>query len=320
MLVYTDSVDFARTVLGRGAGPWSTPASEPPRELRGLVARLYGARQTHESTVHGGSDWDYLLLVEVAEGSHYDLLMELSRAGARLPDRVLCLAGGGERFHGYKGRAWSAPRGNTYLSAHLRPARAVDFPATSFTLLAALSVVDAIDTLPGLESSAGIKWVNDILIDDAKVGGVLAYTHSVGETTIGAVLGIGVNVETLPEVEPTPFVPRVGTLRGATSEPASCTQGTFFSALAAALDANYGRLLAGDYEVLLARYRRRSLVIGREVTLFAEGSGTELQVIAQGRAEGIGKDLGLKIEGYARPFSKGRLVLGRAAERVSRKS
>jgi BirA family biotin operon repressor/biotin-[acetyl-CoA-carboxylase] ligase len=319
MLVYTDSVDFARTVLGQRPDLWSAPASEPSEDLRSLIESAYGAKQIRESTVHGGSDWDYLLLVEVAERSHFDLLIELSRAGVRLPDRVLCLAGAGARFHGFKGRAWSAPPGNTYLSASLRPTCAVDRPATSFTVLAAVSVVDAIDSMPGLENTAGIKWVNDIIIDDAKVGGVLAYTQSVGGKIGGAALGIGVNVETEPEVEPTPFVPRVGTLKGVGSRPAECTQCIFFSALAAALDTNYSRLLAGEYEALLERYRERSLIVGRRVTLCAEEPGPELDVIAHGRATAIGDDLELAIEGYDQPFTKGRLIIGTVDELVSRK-
>lgn len=308
MLVYTDSVDYARTVLGRSADLWSAPASEPPDDLRSLIESAYGAKQIRESRVRGDSPWRYLLLVEVAERSHYDLLIELSRAGVRLPDRVLCLAGAGERFHGFKGRVWSAPPGNTYLSVHLRPAGAVERPSTSFTVLAAVSVVDAIDSIPGLENSAGIKWVNDVLIDDAKVAGVLAYTQSVGGTTSAAVLGIGVNVETEPEIEPTRFVPRAGTLRGAAASPADCTQQAFFAALVAALDTNYSRLLAGEYEGLLERYRERSMVIGRQITLCGEASDSD--VIARGRALGISDDLELMIEGYERAFRKGRLIIG----------
>jgi BirA family biotin operon repressor/biotin-[acetyl-CoA-carboxylase] ligase len=262
------------------------------------------------------------LLVEVAERSHYDLLIELSRAGVRLPDRVLCLAGAGERFHGFKGRSWSAPHGNTYLSVHLRPNRAVKRPTTSFTVLAAVSVVDAIDALPGLERSAGIKWVNDILIDGAKVGGVLAYTQSGGGTVSSAILGIGVNVETEPDIEPTPFVPRACSLKSTATRPEDCNQRSFFAALAAALDTNYRQLLAGGYEPLLERYRERSLVIGHRVTLCADDAdepGRRLDVLAHGRATWIGENLELAIEGYERPFGKGRLMIGSIEELVSRK-
>jgi len=319
MLVYTDSVDYARTVLGRTVDHWSALASELSDDLRSLIESTYGAREIRESTVLGGSHWHYLFLVEVAERSHYDLLIELSRAGIRLPDRVLCLAGAGECFHGFKGRAWSAPEGNTYLAAYLRPTQPVKLPATSFTVLAAVSVVDAIDAIPGLENSAGIKWVNDILIDDAKVGGVLAYTQSAGGTIGGAVLGIGVNVETEPDIEPTPFVPRASALRSAVSSPADCTQQRYFSALTAALDANYGQLIAGGYGALLERYRNRSLVIGHQVTLCDEEPGSGSEVMARGRVTGIGYGLELTIEGYDQPFTKGRLILGADEEHATRK-
>jgi BirA family biotin operon repressor/biotin-[acetyl-CoA-carboxylase] ligase len=310
MLVYTDSVDYARLVLGQTADRWSAPPSEPPHGLRRLIESAYGAREIHCSRVEEGTSWEHLILVEVAERSHYDLLIELSRAGAQVPDRVLCLAGSGERFHGFKGRFWSAPKGNTYLAAYLKPTQTVELPTAAFTVLAAVSVVDAIDAMPGLERSAGIKWVNDIKIDGAKVGGVLAYTQSSGGKISGAVLGIGVNVETQPDIEPTPSVPRATTLRASSSSPADCTQQGYFSALAAALDTNYSRLLAGDYEALLNRYRGRSLVIGREVTLCDENPGPDSQVLARGRVTEIGYGMELKIAGYDRPFTKGRLILG----------
>jgi len=317
--VYTDSIDYARTVLGRNADLWSMPTSEVSDDLRRLIQSAYGVKKIRESTLHTDWQWRYLLLVEVAERSHYDLLIELSRSGVNLPDRVLCLAGAGQRFHGFKGRTWSAPHGNTYLSAHLRPSRPVERPATSFTVLAAVSVVDAIDTIPGLENSAGIKWVNDILIDGAKVGGVLAYTQSVGGIVCDAVLGIGVNVETDPDVAPTPFVPRASALKSKTPRSGDCTQRSFFAALAGALNANYSRLIAGEYEALLKRYRERSLVIGRQVTLCAEEPGNDSDVIARGRARGIGENLELRIEGYERPFLKGRLIIDSVEELVPRK-
>lgn len=314
MLAYTDSVDYAQTVLGQSEDLWSVPTSEVPADLRGLLHNVYGTRDVRESTVISGARWQHLLLVQVAERSHYDLLIELGRAGLRLPDRVLCLAGAGERFHGFKGRSWSAPPGNTYLAVHLRPHRAVKHPATSFTVLAAVSVVDAIDAIPGLENSAGIKWVNDIIIEGAKVGGVLAYTQSAGGTVSSAVLGIGVNVETEPDIAPNPFVPRACTLKGKTPRPNDCTQCSFFAALAVALDANYSQLLGGGYEALLERYRERSLVIGRQVTLCADNPGQELEVMAQGCARRIGDGLELEIEGHAQPFRKGRLIIGSLEE------
>ena len=319
MLVYTDSVDYARTILGPSADRWSAPASDSPEGIRCLIEGIFGGVEIRESEVERDSPWRHLFLVEVSKRSQYDLLIEMNREGVGLPDRLLCLAGAGERFHGFKGRAWSAPGGNTYLSVYLRPTRAIECPATSFTVLAVVSVVDAIDAIPGLENKAGIKWVNDILIDGAKVGGVLAYTQSVGKAISGAVLGIGVNVETLPDIQPTPFVPRASALQRESSSAADCTQRSFFERLIAALDRNYSLLVAGKYEALLERYRARSLVIGREVVICSEDSGPEPEVIAAGRASRLGNDLELVIEGYVQPFTKGRLMIGSVEELKLRK-
>jgi BirA family biotin operon repressor/biotin-[acetyl-CoA-carboxylase] ligase len=320
MLVYTDSVDYARTILGHGADLGSAPASEPSDGVRRLIEGVYGGAELRACEVERDSPWNYLFLAEVSERSQYDLLIELNRDEASLPDRVLCLAGAGHRFHGFKGRAWSAPRGNTYLSVHLRPARAIECPAVSFTVLAAVTVTDAIDAMPGLEHSARIKWVNDILIEGAKVGGVLAYTQSVGKAISGAVLGFGVNVETDPDIEPTPFVPLASALRLASTKPEECTQKRFFEELIAALDSNYRQLSAGNYNALLERYRSRSLIIDREVVLCTDDSGDQPEAIAAGRVVSLGDDLELVIEGYDQPFTKGRLVIGSLEDLSSRKN
>jgi BirA family biotin operon repressor/biotin-[acetyl-CoA-carboxylase] ligase len=319
MVVYTDSVDYARLIVGDASDPWSAPAAPSSSGIRRLLEHVYDGREVRESRLQINSAWNCLLLVESAQRSNYDLLIELGREDTELPDRCLLLAGAGRDFHGFKGRAWVAPPGNIYLSVYLMPERAIPNPACSFTVLAAVSVVDAMDSLPGLEGRAGIKWVNDVLIDGAKVGGVLAYTQTVGHRVTGAVLGIGVNVETVPEVEPTLFVPRVSSLLARSQRPELCTQRSYLSRLLVALEGNYRLLTGGGYESLLDRYRQRSLVIGREVTLCPETSESQPDTIATGRVTGLGDDLGLTIEGHERPFTKGRLMMGSVAELVSRK-
>jgi biotin-(acetyl-CoA carboxylase) ligase len=121
-------------------------------------------------------------------------------------------------------------------------------------------------------------------------------------------------------IEPTPFVPRATALKSVVSGPADCTQQSYFSALTAALDTNYSQLIAGGYGALLKRYRDRSSVIGRRVTLCDEDPGSEFEVLAQGRVTGIGYGMELMIEGYDRPFTKGRLILGPDEEHVARES
>ncbi|KPJ88628.1 MAG: hypothetical protein AMS18_13350 [Gemmatimonas sp. SG8_17] len=309
MVSFTDSIDFAERVTGVSADRWSVPNTTLVSGIRLLSESIYGGAAFYESTFEIGPLWNYLFLVEAASHSHFDLLVELGRRESVLPPGILCLAGSGRQFHGFKGRPWSAPPGNIYLAVYLTPQRPIDHAGTAFTVLAAVSVLDAIDDVPTLHERAGIKWVNDVLIDNAKVAGVLAYTQSERDAITGVVLGIGLNVETTPLLGFTPFVPRAGSLRDFVREPDCCDQHIVFHRLIGALDSNYSALLGGDYAALLDRYRQRSLVVDRNVTLCSEASVGSEEVIARGRVTGLSDDLALEIEGHDEPFSKGRLIL-----------
>jgi BirA family biotin operon repressor/biotin-[acetyl-CoA-carboxylase] ligase len=311
MLVYTDSVEYARTVTGEAADAWRAAPAFPDDGVRHIAETTFNGAPIRASTMAGAPTWRYLLLTATAPRSQYDALIDVGRRVGRLPGGVLMLAGAGERFHGFRSRPWAAAPGNLHLTIHLTPTRAVAHPGTAFTVLAAVSVIDAIDAMPGLAGRAGIKWVNDILIDGAKIGGVLAHTHTVGGRVTRVVLGIGVNVETDPVLEPTPYVPHARSLRSCSARPDACRQGPFFARLTETLDRNYRRLSDGAYGELLDRYRERSLVVGREVTICTESSGSEPDVIATGRVAGLGDDLEIHLDGVDTPLTKGRLILGR---------
>jgi BirA family biotin operon repressor/biotin-[acetyl-CoA-carboxylase] ligase len=308
MVVYTDSVHFAEQCLPQAIEAWSA-ASFPNADLQRLSNGLFAGRAAHETRVETLTSWRYLFLVESAPRSQYDLLIEINQGETSLDDGILCVAGAGDKFHGFKNRPWSAAAGNIHLSVHLAPEQRIEHFGVGFIVLAAVSVIDAIDTVPGLEGRAGIKWVNDILINDAKVCGVLAYTQSVQDTVSTAVLGIGLNVETTPMVEPTPFVPKVASLRKVGGDPMSCRQPVLLDRLLQALECNYHLLLEGDVRALLDQYRQRSVVIGREVDICSDQAHSEPEVLARGRVAALGENLELLIEGVDQPFSRGRLIL-----------
>lgn len=308
MVVYTDSIHFAEHILPQTAGRWSSVSSEPGAGMPDLRRKLFGGRFVFTSPLEFDGVWDQLFVVQSAPQSQYDLLIELNRGGETLPDGVLCVAGEGNSFHGFKNRTWMASPGNLHVSVNLTPAQPMRHFGAAFMILAAVSVVDAIDSVPGLENQAGIKWVNDILINDAKICGVLAYTQTKGDAVTSAVLGIGLNVETTPSVAPTPSVPKVGSLSDVVSDRQTCNLAKLLDALMMSLDRNYRSLISGNYEALLSCYRERSVVIGRDVDVLSDDP-VEPQVLARGRVKTLGKDLELILEGTERPISKGRLVL-----------
>ena len=164
--------------------------------------------------------------------------------------------------------------------------------------------------------------MNDILLGDGKVAGVLAYTQSQDTTVTSAILGMGINVETTPRVEATPFVPRVTSMRDHLPPNAKGAVGAvdaqrqIYLGLLRALDRNYRELLSKGVSPLLQRYRERSMVLGEKVTVCTDVSDRSLQAIAEGRVERIGNNLELFLEGRPEPVRGGRLVLGGISQEV----
>jgi BirA family biotin operon repressor/biotin-[acetyl-CoA-carboxylase] ligase len=226
-----------------------------------------------------------------------------------LPHGVLCLAGSGGSFHGFRQRPWLAPAGNIYLTASFTPNRAIENFGAGFLTLAAVSVVDAIDKIPGLAGRAKIKWVNDILIDNAKVCGVLAYTQQEGDKVTGASLGIGLNVLATPKVDPTIFVPQAGSLVEFADDKDGLKLADVFRYLYESLEQNYHLLIESGAKSLLDKYRRNSLVINCPVKIYDDVVGDNLQLLHKGVVISIGNHLELKLQGVAKPITRGRLAL-----------
>jgi BirA family biotin operon repressor/biotin-[acetyl-CoA-carboxylase] ligase len=176
-------------------------------------------------------------------------------------------------------------------------------------MLAAVSVVECLDALPGLSVRPGIKWVNDILLGSAKVAGFVTHIQSQEDLVRAAVLGIGLNVETLPRVEPDPFAPEVTSLAANSSDPASCSQEKVLSRLLSRLEANYQKLCGGQARELLGLYRERSIISGRRVRILSDPLSGAPQELASGRVTGIGSGLELYLEGRDAPVIRGRLAL-----------
>jgi len=93
---------------------------------------------------------------------------------------------------GRDGRAWVSPaHAGVYLSMLFRPKRECVKPL--ITVLAGVDVATALAAeFPGLAPS--IKWPNDLMVDERKLGGILAETSSAPDGSLVLILGVGVNV------------------------------------------------------------------------------------------------------------------------------
>ena len=87
---------------------------------------------------------------------------------------------------GRQGRVWVSSPGNLYASTlvHIRPS---DPPAATLALVAAVALEEAVSAY--LPDMATLKWPNDLLIDGAKLSGIL-----LERAGAAVVIGLGVNL------------------------------------------------------------------------------------------------------------------------------
>lgn len=309
MNLYTDNVSFASGVV-ENYSPWERAALEDlPGAVRPFLEALVQSRPIFRAQGTLVKHWDHLVLVNEASESQFDILNALVRTHTNCSESLLCLAGVGKNFHGFKNRPWQTAPGNLHLSALVSPHATINHAGVAFTVLAVVSILQTLDDLTGVSRSAGVKWVNDILIGDSKIGGVLASAQIQGDVVTQATMGIGLNIEKAPDVSPTPFVPTVGCLHQFSTEGDRCTLRLVFQRLITYLGANYRSLLAGGYPRLLESYRSRSIVLGRRVRLHRDTVDSTPGELLEGVVTSIGDDLQLFIDDAPSPVFTGRLEL-----------
>ena len=154
---------------------------------------------------------------------------------------------------GRRGRAFHSPEGGLYLSTLLRPA--ADADPGLITCCAAVAAARAIESL--CDAIIAIKWVNDLYINGRKVAGILAEGVFAPDGTLTAVvLGIGINVG---EMKFPDDLTSIATSLG--NEGFALTR----EDVAAAFLNEWERTESDP--AWMAEYRRRNLVMGREVTV-----------------------------------------------------
>lgn len=99
---------------------------------------------------------------------------------------------------GRRARAWSSPRGNFHGSLLLFPTERPDQVALR-SFAAALALRDAFVALTGVPQAFSLKWPNDVLLNGAKVAGILIEATSAGAGVQALAIGIGVNLIAHPD-------------------------------------------------------------------------------------------------------------------------
>ena len=213
------------------------------------------AAALRDGLVGPGMPWRQLDVVEETGSTNADLLAR-AEAGADIDGSVL-LAEYQNAGRGRHGRLWSAPpRTQVALSVGVAGA-SVPRPGWGWlTLAAGVAVADA---LAAFDVEAGLKWPNDVLVDDGKLAGILA---EVAAPSPVIVVGLGLNVTLSADQAPDPVATSLLML-GSPATDRNALARRILRELALRIDA--WRTAGGADPSLLADYQRYSVTLNARV-------------------------------------------------------
>jgi BirA family biotin operon repressor/biotin-[acetyl-CoA-carboxylase] ligase len=237
-----------------------------PRALDGAVLRAaLDARP---------GPWRRIDIVEVTGSTNADLIAR-SRDGDDIAGAVL-LAEHQTAGRGRGGRSWEGVRHGQIIMSVGIGADGVD--EQHWGLVPLLAGVAAVDTLAPAGIDAGLKWPNDVLVDGAKIAGILAEVASPQPVIV---LGIGLNVAVRPEEIGQPQATSVYQL-GVEADRTDLVRD-----LLTRLGERIAQWRTGGTDALLDDYRARSATLGARVRAQLPGGrdivGTAEGIDAQGR-------------------------------------
>jgi len=309
MIIITDCKDYTEFVFAI-TPKWSKISGifNPPI-IKEITGKIFQTDNLFSTEIKTDSLWKYAFIVNYSPSSQFRSLIELSQDQPDLPSGILCLARSGSNFTGYRNRSWISLPGNIHLSAYLKPNQNVEHFHIGFTILSAISVIEALDKIAGLKNKASIKWVNDIFIEDGKIAGVLTQTQTLGKKVTDLFIGIGINVEKVPVLQDDFFTKKATSIEKHVKKSEQNSFSSVLINLLLSFSSNYKFLLEGNYNQLLDAYIKRSRVIGKKIVVYSDPVYGEPKNINEGKVISIGKNLELYLENQKTPIVRGRIVL-----------
>lgn len=186
------------------------------------------------------------------------LLRSMAEEGAA--HGTVIIASSQSAGRGRLGRSFFSPEGTgLYMSVLLRPELSMD-GAALITPAAAVAVCRAIEDFSG--KRAGIKWVNDVMIEGKKVCGILTEARANASGGLDfAVLGIGVNVSPPAGGFPAELSQTAASVLDAPASPAPLASGI--------LNSLFELLPEPDAASFIDEYRLRSVLTGQRIRVLS---------------------------------------------------
>jgi BirA family biotin operon repressor/biotin-[acetyl-CoA-carboxylase] ligase len=205
--------------------------------------------------------------------STMNIAMDLGLKGA--PEGTIVLAESQIRGRGRLGRAWFSPKHKgIYLSLILRP-KILPTQASCLTLLAAVSICEAIKEITGLDTQ--IKWPNDILIRHKKLGGILTELNAEMDKINFVIIGIGLNINN----------DKKALIAGATSlkeqKKENINRIGLLQEILRRIESNYLHFQKKGAEPIIEKWRHHSVTLGKRVKVYylkehIEGEAVDIDI------------------------------------------
>jgi BirA family biotin operon repressor/biotin-[acetyl-CoA-carboxylase] ligase len=178
---------------------------------------------------------------------------------------------------GRYGRQWFSPAGTSlYLSVGLTGA---DLPAFlhRIPLAAAVACANSLQSFTGV--SPGIKWPNDLLYQNRKLGGILCEALTRENRIYAAVVGIGLNVSLPLEQLPPELQGRAASMHEFVGDSGVPDMPVLATRIHQQLLQQVESLRDGHVDRLLARVQELDVTAGRRVSFqMADGLATGLAI------------------------------------------
>lgn len=183
-------------------------------------------------------------------------------ANRKAQEGLVIVAGKQTSGKGRLGRLWESPAGGLWFSIILSPKLPM-YKLPLLSLVFAVAVASALDEF--LYTTCGIKWPNDIFVNDKKIAGILLEVSGQVDHIDSVIAGIGININISPDL-------LSGDTRNIATSLLELTGGQIpnniiLPVVLSSLEKYYNLFLISGFESIREEFKSRCVHLNKKVTV-----------------------------------------------------
>jgi BirA family biotin operon repressor/biotin-[acetyl-CoA-carboxylase] ligase len=193
--------------------------------------------------------------------STMEIAKDLAHKGCE--DFTVVIAGRQKKGRGRLNRAWMSDPGGLYFTVVLRPQIPILF-STRVSFLASMTLARILRE--AYDVDAGVKWPNDILVNDCKISGMLTEMEAEADRVNFINIGIGINVNN----DPSRSVAQACSLKEILGRQISRKE-----LLSRFLDEFESRMQQVDFDSIVSEWKKNTITLNRPVRIVTNQETSE---------------------------------------------